>query len=87
MRRHPLDPLSLVAGLACITFAVAALAAELDVHDLDRGLLVPAILIVVAVLLVAGLRPGSGEGSASAAPGRDGVDDPVEAERAAQATE
>jgi hypothetical protein len=57
VHRHRLDPVSLLGGLACITFAVAALASELDVRDLDRGLLVPAVLIVVAVLLVAGIRP------------------------------
>jgi hypothetical protein len=59
MRRHPLDPLSLLAGLGCIALAVAALAGELEVRDLDRGLLVPTVLIVVAVLLVAGLRRAS----------------------------
>jgi hypothetical protein len=56
VRRHPLDPVSLVAGVACIAIAIAALASELDVGDMDRGLLVPAMLIVVAVLLVAGIR-------------------------------
>ncbi len=56
MRRHRLDPVSLLAGLACIALALSALASELDVRDLDRGLLVPAVLIVVAVLLVAGIR-------------------------------
>jgi hypothetical protein len=79
--------LSLVAGLACITFAVVALASELDVRDLDRGLLVPAILIVVAVLLVAGLGAGSARQPESAASRRDGEDDAVEAERSAQAAE
>jgi hypothetical protein len=55
--RHRVDPLSLLAGIACIALAGAALVDELEVRDLDRGLLVPAVLIVVAVLLVAGLRP------------------------------
>jgi hypothetical protein len=56
MRRHRLDPVSLVAGVACIAIAIAGLASEVELGDLDRGLLVPAMLIVVAVLLVAGIR-------------------------------
>jgi hypothetical protein len=61
MRRHRLDPVSLLAGVACIAIAIAALASEIEFGDLDRGLLVPAVLIVVAVLLVAGIRRSSSQ--------------------------
>jgi membrane protein implicated in regulation of membrane protease activity len=56
MRRHRLDPVSLIAGLACIALAVAALTSTLALGDLDRGLVLPCVLIVVAVLLIAGIR-------------------------------
>lgn len=57
MKRHPLDLVSLVLGIAFLGVGLPFLIREVNVLDLDAGWLRPFGLGLVAVLALAALRP------------------------------
>jgi cytochrome c-type biogenesis protein CcmH/NrfF len=56
MQRHPIDPISLAAGVAFAVAGVLLLANRLDVLGQARWVL-PLLLIVIAVVLLVSVTP------------------------------
>jgi hypothetical protein len=57
MMRHRFDPLCLAIGLSVITVGVAGWAGSLDVRELGRSWLVPAVVVIAGLgLLVSAVR-------------------------------
>ena len=59
MNRHPVDLLSLIAGLAFVLFATASLVRAATGEFIDLGLMVPMALVGVGIAGLAGALRGS----------------------------
>jgi hypothetical protein len=60
MPRHPLDPLSLAAGLGFFVFGLAGLAEWLDLREVDENWLVPIAFVLLGVMLLASVVSRAG---------------------------
>ena len=60
MPRHPLDPLSLLLGLAFVGLGVAGLGTWIDIRHADGDWVTPVGLVVLGLVLVASLLSRSG---------------------------
>jgi hypothetical protein len=56
MKPHPIDPFSLVAGIAFVALGIAGFAGSVELGDIDRGALMPIALLAIAVAIVSSLR-------------------------------
>ena len=56
MKPHPLDPFSLVVGVALVALGIAGFAGGVDLDGIERSALVPIALLAVAAAIAASLR-------------------------------
>ena len=56
MKPHPIDPFSLVVGIAFVALGIAGFAGSVDLDGIERSALVPIALLAVAAALASSLR-------------------------------
>lgn len=59
MKSHPIDPFSLVLGLALLIIGIVGFTGDIDLDGVERSALVPFALLVVAAAIVSSLRRAS----------------------------
>lgn len=55
MKPHPIDPFSLVVGLAFVALGIAGFAGNVDLDGIERSALLPIALLAVAAAIVSSL--------------------------------
>ena len=56
MKSHPIDPFSLVVGLALVALGIAGFGGAVDLAGIERGALVPIALLAIAAAIASSLR-------------------------------
>ena len=71
MKPHPIDPFSLVVGVALVALGVAGFAGSVDLDGIERSSLVPIALLAVAAAIAASLRRNARNGGLELVDERD----------------
>jgi hypothetical protein len=56
MKPHPIDPFSLVVGIAFVALGIAGFAGGVDLDGIERSALVPIALLALAAAIASSLR-------------------------------
>jgi hypothetical protein len=56
MRPHPIDPFSLVVGVAFVALGIAGFAGGVDLDRIESGALIPIALLTIAIAIASSLR-------------------------------
>lgn len=56
MKPHPIDPFSLIIGLALVVLGIAGFSGAVDLDGIESGALIPIALLVVAAAIASTLR-------------------------------